>query len=162
MKEVNEIQITYEYDNNEYLVRINKTEYDEAGEELYVESLFYEWRDGNIYKISRLNSNYSFNYDDVTIINYTSYPNIIHCHFTDWGRWSDAFGILGWLGYFGKKCKNLPSSATSTFDDHEYVYSRYTYNFDYTFENEVVTNVTKVRTLEGSSTDTFEWTYEWR
>ena len=122
---------TYEYDNDGYLIKAIKP-YDFAEEGPYMETTVYEWRNGNINRITR--SHYDFQ-EEVTI-SYTAYPNTIP-------DLTQGFigNYLAWEGYFGNRCKNLPESETWHSENY-FPDKTITYHYDYTFEDGVVTKVT--------------------
>ena len=120
---------TYEYDRNGNLIKETKP-YDFA-EEVDMETTVYEWRNGNIQKITR--SHYDF-FEEITI-SYTAYPNTIP-------DVTQGFigNYLGWQGYYGNRCKNLPESETR-YSQNYYPDKTITYHYDYTFEDGVVTKI---------------------
>ena len=125
---------SYEYDNNGYLIK-KTIPLDNISEEGYnTQSIVYKWHDGNIYKINHSDTNGDY-VDEITI-SYTSYANTIPDVSQGLVGWTDSY--LGWQGYFGKRCKNLPASETvTTFYNNETT----TYHYEYTIEDGVVTKV---------------------
>lgn len=130
-----DIKETYEYDSNGYLVKKTRPGYDfteDVGEN--IQTTVYEWRDGNVYKIT-VTEDESV---EETIISYTSYDNSIPNAAI--GHYDGFDGYLGWQGYFGKRCKNLPSKSITT--QRNSIPERTVTNYDYTIENGIVTKVT--------------------
>lgn len=132
---------TYEYDKNGYLIKETRPGYDFTEEEAPETIITYEWRDGNIHKITRTES--FDDYVEETTFIYTQYANTIPD--VSQGFIGNFDNYLGWQGYFGKRCKNLPASETIT--KHSYGIptdhiETITYNYEYTIEDGVVTKVT--------------------
>ena len=129
-----EERITYEYDKNGYLIKQIGPKYDYTEEDTKPEITVYEWRDGNIQKIIRTNDEWV----EETTFSYTSFANTIP-------ELSHGFidNYLGWQGYFGKRCKNLPASEAISYpNDFDNLYNPITYNYEYTIEDGLVTKVT--------------------
>lgn len=147
-----DVSETYEYNSNGYLVKETKPGYDYTEDRTPVVTMTYEWEDGNIYKIT------SADEDDVTetTMSYTSYPNNIPNFSQEFS--GNSFGYLGWQGYFGKRCKNLPSKAVTT-RKNGYP-ERSTSYYDYTIEDGVVKKIT-VKWEESGYQSTYIYELEW-
>ena len=130
-------KVTYEYDKNGYLIKQIGPKYDYTEEDSKPEITVYEWRDGNIQKITRTDDDWV----EETTFSYTSFANTIpEFHGLSMGNY------LGWQGYFGKRCKNLPASETISYpNDFDNLYNPITYNYEYTIEDGLVTKVTVKR-----------------
>lgn len=169
--ESTEATATYEYDNNGYL---KKTTYP-ADVHPMREKEIHEitWKDGNIQKII---SNYYI--DDIknameeTTYTYTPHANNIPSLFHEF-TFSLIDHILGWQGYFGKRCKNLPATKIwieyGIENNSRVLHSKITDNYDYTIENGLVTKIKDVYVFEtfdgptpGTSTNEFEYELVWQ
>lgn len=134
---------TYEYDGNGYLVKETRPGYDFTEDEEPVITTIYEWADENIRKITRTET------PDESVteiaISYTSYANNI----PDMSQ-TYIGDFLRWQGYFGKRCKNLPASETVTTYSNGHLVESITYDYDYAFEDGVVTRVTAKWNYKGT------------
>lgn len=161
------VEYTYEYDGSGHLIK-------ETGPGPSVGiwyTMTYEWRNGNIYKkYWKTNSNDDYMIE--SIINYTSYENTIPDFYTFQAPYTLSIvipnvNILGWLGYYGKRSKNLPASEIATLRSPDFPYESpgsSTYNYEYIFKDGFVTKVTLTcnDNIDGeSSTYTFEYELEW-
>ena len=136
---------TYEYDRNGYLIKETRHGYDYTEDDNPETNITYEWRDGNIHKITSIGS--FDDYVEETTFSYTSFANTIP-------DVSQGFigNYLGWQGYFGKRCKNLPASETVTKRSYGIptdVIETITYYYDYTFEDGLVTKITAKWSYDG-------------
>lgn len=130
---------TYEYENNGYLTKVTRPGYDYTEGNSAKYSL--TWQDGNISKIRIFGNGYDLSEEHV--ISYTSHPNTIPFIFTHFISWNV---FLGWQGYFGKRCKNLPAKEVVNYnlaDNGLNIPNTITFTYDYTIEDGLVTKVIK-------------------
>ena len=138
-----DVKETYEYDRNGYMVKETRPGYDFTEDAEPVITIIYEWQDGNIQRITRTES--PGDYAEETTFSYTSYANNI----PDVSQGLIG-NYLGWQGYFGKRCKNLPASETATTYSNGHLVESITYDYDYAFEDGVVTRVTAKWNYKGT------------
>ena len=133
---------TFEYDKNGYLIKeVKPHDFAEKGVD-NMETTVYEWSDGNIQKITRS----YYKYKEETTFSYTAYPNTI----PDISQGFIFIGsFLGWQGYLGNRCKNLPESETVTSSSNG-PKETITYHYSYKFEDGMVTKVIVNWTLDGN------------
>lgn len=144
---------TYEYDNNGYLTKVTRPDDYTATEWNSEYSL--TWQDGNISKIRIFGNGYDLSEEHV--ISYTSHPNTIPFIFTDF-TFCNVF--LGWQGYFGKRCKNLPAKEVVNYNlaDHGlHIPNTITFTYDYTIEDGLVTKVIKKWGSQSTTVYELEW-----
>jgi len=144
---------TYEYDNNGYLSKVTRPDDYTATEWNSEYSL--TWQDGNISKIRIFGNGYDLSEEHV--ISYTSHPNTIPFIFTDFISWNV---FLGWQGYFGKRCKNLPAKEVVNYnlaDNGLNIPNTITFTYDYTIEDGLVTKVIKKWDSQLTIVYEFEW-----
>lgn len=146
---------TYEYDNNGYLTKVTRPEYDYTDTEGNSAKYSLTWQDGNISKMSLFENGYDLIEEHV--ISYTSHPNTIPFIFTDFTS-CDVF--LGWQGYFGKRCKNLPAKEVVNYnlaDNGLNIPNTITFTYDYTIEDGLVTKVIKKWDSQSTTVYELEW-----
>lgn len=153
-----ECRDTYTYDSSEHLTKVTRP-YDVTEEKHIYETCTYTYRDGNIVSVIETESSENkvlLEYD----IKYTSIENNIPLFFT---YYNTANIYLEWQGCFGKRCKNLPQCLIYTNRTMESSWEGYstTYNYDYTYENGLITKISVVSTTDKGTSSKEVYELEW-
>lgn len=155
-----ECRNTYAYDSGGHLIKVTRPDlsYDEPINEIYTNNAWSN--DGNIRSVIETESSEVGALFEEYEIKYSSIENNIPLFFTYYNK--DNI-YLEWQGCFGKRCKNLPQSViwTDRTMEPSWVVHSITYNYDYRFENGLITKISVVSTTDKGTSSKEVYELEW-